>query len=384
MRIAIFTNNYLPNPYGAALSVETFRQSLTEQGHRVFVFAPRWQGYVDRAPDVYRYPSIDVAVKIRFPLPLWYSRAINKVLLREKIDVIHAQHPNLLGFAAKRWARKKNIPLVFTWHALYDHYVHFAPFVPEGIAKKGIMTNAVRYANCADHLIVPTPSVEDIARQWGVTNKHVSAVPTGIVAHDFSQTNGERVRNTLGIPQDAPLLLTTTRLTEEKNVRFLIEALCTVLKNNAQAHYIVVGGGRLLSELQQRTAQENIADRLHFVGVITHDKIADYYAAADLFVFSSESETQGMSVTEALFMGLPTVAVDGPGVRDVVAHNETGLLVEKNKNAFVAAVQRLLDDTNLCTSFSTAAKQRAQQEFTTEESTKKLLRVYNDVLSRKS
>ncbi|EKD67082.1 MAG: glycosyltransferase, partial [uncultured bacterium] len=129
MRIAIFTNNYLPNPYGVAGSVESFRRELERLGHTVYVFAPKAEGFIDENKNVFRYPAIDLKFKnIRFPIPIPYSLRINKILKNLEIDIVHSQHPNLLGWEARRWAKKKKIPLVFTWHTLYDQYAHFAPF----------------------------------------------------------------------------------------------------------------------------------------------------------------------------------------------------------------------------------------------------------------
>jgi 1,2-diacylglycerol 3-alpha-glucosyltransferase len=134
MRIAIFTNNYLPNPYGVAGSVESFRKVFEKLGHDVFIFAPRWKGYQDENPNVFRYPSIETNVKIKFSFAIPFSLKISKVLEKLDLDIIHSQHPNLMGSAAMHWAKKKNIPLVFTWHTLYDQYAHFAPFIPKRIA----------------------------------------------------------------------------------------------------------------------------------------------------------------------------------------------------------------------------------------------------------
>ena len=126
MKIGIFTNNYLPNSFGVANSVETFRTDFEKMGHEVFIFAPKWPGYVDNNPNVFRYPSLDIKIKIRFPLAIPYSFEMSRILKKLDLDVIHSQHPNLLGSAAARWTRKlarrrggKKIPLIFTWLSLF-------------------------------------------------------------------------------------------------------------------------------------------------------------------------------------------------------------------------------------------------------------------------
>src|SRR4030043_309152 len=146
MRIAIFTNNYLPHPYGVSGSVESFRKEFERLGHEVYIFAPRWKGYRDKNRRVFRYPAFETNVKIKFPIAIPYSRKISKILDKLDLDIIHSQHPNLLGSAAARWTRRKSasrrIPLVFTWHTLYDQYAHFAPFVPVKLAAWWAIRNA--------------------------------------------------------------------------------------------------------------------------------------------------------------------------------------------------------------------------------------------------
>ncbi|HLN19044.1 MAG TPA: glycosyltransferase, partial [Patescibacteria group bacterium] len=146
MKIGIFTNNYLPNPYGVSTSIETFRRDFENLGHQVFIFAPRWPGYSDKNPNVFRYPSWDLEIKIRFPLAIPYSRKIDKILENLDLDIIHSQHPNLLGTAAAKWAKKKNIPLVFTWHTLYDQYTDFVPVIPPKFSAWYMTKKAVKFA----------------------------------------------------------------------------------------------------------------------------------------------------------------------------------------------------------------------------------------------
>ena len=134
MKIAIFTNNYLPNPYGVSGSVESFRKVFERLAMR-YIFSRRaGKGIQDKNPKVFRYPAFETNIKIKFPIAVPYSGKISKVLDKLDLDIIHSQHPNLLGSAAMKLARRKNIPLVFTWHTLYDQYTHFVPFVPQKLA----------------------------------------------------------------------------------------------------------------------------------------------------------------------------------------------------------------------------------------------------------
>jgi len=207
MRIAVFTNNYLPNPYGVSGSVESFRTEFESMGHEVFVFAPKWKGYTDENARVFRYPSVDIEVKIKFPLAIPYSRKISEVLEKLDLDIIHSQHPNLLGSAAKHWAKKKNIPLIFTWHTLYDQYAHFVPFIPKRLAAWWTVRNAKNYANRCYAVITPTPSVIEIIRDWGVTNKKIYAVPTGVAEKQFANPDRKSIREKYSLRDDEILVV---------------------------------------------------------------------------------------------------------------------------------------------------------------------------------
>jgi len=392
MKIAIFTNNYLPNPYGVSGSVESFRKEFERRGHKVFIFAPYWKGYLDENPRVFRYPSFDIEIKkIKYPLPVPYSQKISKILDSLDLDVIHAQHPNLLGSAAARWARKKNIPLVFTWHTLYDRYAHFVPLVPQKLAVWWAIRSAKNYANECDALIVPTPSVAEIIRRWGVINKNVSAVPTGVEEDQFASPNREIIRKKYGIKDDEVLLFIMTRLTKEKNIGFLADATLEILsdcarssearKKNHLVKFMICGDGNLKGELLKKVEEAGLQNKVIFVGIVPGDEKKDYYAAGDIFVYSSKSETQGMVLTEAMYSGLPIVAVRATGVKDIVEDGKTGFLVREDREEFGNAVQKLISDENLRKKFGEEAKRVARKKYTSKVCAETLLRVYDKVIA---
>ena len=191
------------------MSIESFRKEFERLGHTVYVFAPEFKGYVDENQNVFRYPAIDFKFKnVHFPLVIPYSYKIGRILEKLEIEVIHSQHPNLLGWVAKRWAKKKKAPLVFTWHTLYDQYVHFVPgFVPKKFAAWWIIKNAVKYANKVDQIITPTPSVAKIIQAWGVENLKLVSIPSGVNEKEFSNVDGYSIRKEIGILEGELLLV---------------------------------------------------------------------------------------------------------------------------------------------------------------------------------
>jgi 1,2-diacylglycerol 3-alpha-glucosyltransferase len=380
MNIAIFTNNYLPNPYGVATSIESFRKQFEKKGHTVFIFAPENDDYEDENPNVFRYPSLDIKYRIKFPIPIPYSSQIDKKIEELNIDIIHSQHPNLLGDAALRWAKKKNIPLVFTWHTLYNKYTHYIPLIPEGISSKLAIKNAVEYANKANKIIIPTASIKKIIEKWGVKNKEIIDIPTGVEMSCFENADGEKIRNKLGVTKDQKLIMSISRFTEEKNVMFLLQAIIKVLKSDLNTVFVFGGEGYLKEEMQEVVEKEKLNNRIIFTGIIKKDDIKNYFQAADIFVYASKSETQGTIITEAMCSALPIVAVDATGVQSLIDNKKTGILIPENEDKFAKAIIGLIGDDKLAETLSKNAKLVANEKYTSEICANEMLKAYKETI----
>lgn len=382
MKIAIFTNNYLPNPYGVSGSIESFRKQFERKGRIVYIFAPRYKNYTDENPRVFRYPSFDIRYKIKFPLVIPYSFKIDKIIKSLDLDIIHSQHPNLLGTAARKWATQKNIPLVFTWHTLYDRYAHFFPLIPSSVVANYIIKKAVNYANRSDFVIMPTDSVKEIIKKWGVTNQNIAAISTGVEEKYYQNPDRNKIREKFNIEENETLLLLVSRLTQEKNIEFLFNSVIKVLKNNGNAKFLAAGDGYFLPKLRKITLENNLESRIIFSGIAEKEELKNYYAAGDIFVYASKSETQGMIITEAMYSGLPIVAVNATGVCDLVRNNQNGFLVPEDETEFTNAVQKLIYNKSLREKFGEESKKIARENFTDSICAEKMLKVYEKLISK--
>lgn len=383
MRIAIFTNNYLPNPYGVTNSIESFRKKLESWNQQIFIFAPTWKNYQDENPQVFRYPSISTNFKFKYPLPIGYSKKIDRILAKLDLDIIHSQHPNLLGGVALKWAKKKRIPLVFTWHTLYDRYTNFTPFLPSSWVARWTINNAVKYANQADLVIAPTKSIIGILRKWGVITP-IEAVASGVEEALFQNAKRESIREKFNIKPDEILLVLVSRLTEEKNVSFVFQALFNLLKKNKQVKFLVVGDGYQLPKLKAMAEKENLKEKIIFGGLVKKEDLKNYLAAGDIYVGASQSETQGMNMSEAMYMGLPIIAVSATGTDSLVRNGENGILVPENAKEFEKAVEKLVADSDLRKKMSLASAKIARENFTDEVCARKMLEIYKKlVISKK-
>lgn len=381
MNIAIFTNNYLPNPYGVSTSVEGFRVALEKMGHTVFIFAPEWGGVcMQDSERIFRYPAIKVPTKVDFSLVIPHSARMDAILRDLNVDVIHAQHPNLLGTVAQKWARRKGVPLIFTWHSLYDRYAHYTPIIPDHVVGKWAMHNAASFAQESDHVIVPTQSIIAVMRDAGVHHDRVSIVPSGVDGDLFADRDGKKIREAYNI-KDAQILFTTvSRMTEEKNVIFLMRNMARVLCDNPQTHFLCCGKGDHIGEMKEICTRFGVENRVIFPGKIDRAEVKNYLDAGDIFVYASTSETQGTIVTENMFCGKPIVAVGKNGVGDLVISGKNGLVTEEDDILFVEGVQKMIDDVQLREQCGINAQRIAHEKYTNTACTQKLLSVYEKVI----
>ena len=338
MNIVMLTNTFTPHVGGVARSVEAFTAEYRRRGHRVLVVAPEFSGMPHDEIDVVRIPAIQNFNGSDFSVVLPVSGLLSEVLDEFAPDIIHAHHPYLLGVTALRVARYRDLPLVFTHHTLYEEYTHYVPGDAPKL-RRFIIEAAIRYANLSDQVFAPSESIMTLLRARGV-EAPITVVPTGVQAECFAQGNGVRFRVAMGIPEDAFVVGHLGRLAPEKNLKFLAEAVAAFLKTTSRAHFLVIGTGPSEKTIRQIFAREGLDARLHIAGILTHEQLADALHAMNLFAFASKSETQGMVLTEAMAAGLPVVALDANGVREVVSDYRNGRLLHgESIKAFVSAMQ---------------------------------------------
>jgi 1,2-diacylglycerol 3-alpha-glucosyltransferase len=338
MNILILTNTFTPHVGGVARSVTAFTEEYRKRGHRVLVVAPEFPDMPQHEVDVVRIPAIQNFNASDFSVVLPIHPSLSDTLDAFRPDIVHSQHPFLLGMTAVRIARHRGLPLVFTHHTLYERYTHYVPGDSPAL-KRFTIELATRYANLADQVFAPSESIRDLLQQRGVVTP-IAVVPTGVRLAHFAQGDGAGFRRQMGIPQDAFVVGHLGRLAPEKNLEFLARAVADFLGNQPNAHFLVIGSGPSEAAMRDVFARAGLEARLHVAGILQQQALADALHAMDLFAFASTSETQGMVLTEAMAAALPVVALDAPGAREVVRDRHNGrLLPEATPAAFSAALQ---------------------------------------------
>lgn len=340
MKILIMTNTYHPFTGGVPRSIDTFVNQYRKKGHTVKIVAPDFEGqeeeeHVLRVPAIQNFNGTDFSV--RLPIPFYLSDFADEFAP----DLIHAQHPFLLGGTALRMAARREIPLVYTFHTFYDRYLHYLPGGSSAAMKRFVNTLVAGYANLCDHVIAPSHSVRNELLHRGVTTP-VDIIPTGIDVSAIAAGDGGRFRERHGIPSDAFVLGFVSRIAEEKNLAFLCDAVKAFLEKTPSAWFVVAGTGPLEDDVREWFAHSRVASRFLLLGNLTGSDLHDLYNAMDVFAFASHSETQGLVVAEAMAAGTPVVALRASGVEDVVEDGRNGRLLEgEDREAFYRALQEM-------------------------------------------
>ena len=341
MKILMMTNTYTPIVGGVARSVTAFTDEFRKSGHHVLVVAPEFDRIPENEEDVIRVPAIrhfngsDFSVKLPVPFVLSEKRE------RFQPDIIHSHHPFLLGDTALVLGAEYEIPVVFTHHTMYEQYTHYVPgdcF----LLKRYVIELATGYANLCDHVIAPSESIRDILVKRKVQTP-ITVIPTGVDMDRFARGDGTEFRKEFGIATDGFVVGHIGRLAPEKNLEFLAMAVCEFIKFHSNAYFVAVGDGPSKSIIESLFRRHRIHERLFLTGSLEGKKLVEAYHAMDVFAFASQTETQGMVLTEAMAAGVPVVAVDAPGVREVVQDVYNGrLLACENVADFVEAIEWIL------------------------------------------
>jgi 1,2-diacylglycerol 3-alpha-glucosyltransferase len=378
MRVAMFSNAYLPTISGVVTSINLFRKGLRQANHEVHVFAPEYEVYEDQEPYIFRFPALDLSEHIDLslvvPIKAWMEPAVRGV----KPTLIHSHHPVWMGDLAHVFADECGVPLVFTFHTQYERYAQlYAPLAPK---LAGRITEEVvnRYLSHCTHIVVPTESIRLLLASGFGIEKGVTVVPTPVDLERFSGGDPDSIRQHYA-PGEEELLLYVGRLSREKGVTLLLRAFARVHSQRAQTKLLLVGRGPYRRELEEETHRLALGSNVIFAGAVPHEQVRDYYAAADLFVFSSTTETQGLVLIESMAAGVPVVAVDAPGPADVLEAGG-GVLTEATEERLAQAILEVLSSEGRRNELGEQAL-KAVKRFGITEATKRLVTAYESALA---
>ncbi len=377
MRIVMFSNNYLPVISGVGTSIALLRRGLLDVGHEVHLVVPEYDDFVDEEPYVFRMPALDLGNQLRVSLAVPFRAPVEVTMQGLKPHIIHSHHPIWLGEVAATFSRDLEVPLVFTFHTRYDEYAQqYVPLMPD-LAHTVMREIVERYLEKCTHVIAPTESIRDFIQAEYDIDVPVSVLPTPVDLTAYQDLTPAPIREEWGL-EKAEVLLYVGRLAGEKNLEFLLWAFARIAEERPGVRLLMVGDGPAKDKLKKLAKQLDVESKVIFTGAVPHAKVPDYAAAADLFVFSSVTETQGLVLTEAMAAGAPVVAVEAPGSVDILTQGG-GILVEPQEQAFSEAVLDLLSDEERLKARGEEALQIAQR-YSVPAITKRLLTVYETAI----
>lgn len=384
MKILMATNTYLNVVGGLEKSVQSFARKFRDLGHEVLIAGPDFVGQElgqdqpKRKKNQSKEDSHPLQ-KAPFSLSLPFRGKLERKIAAFNPDIVHAHHPFLMGEMALRFSAYYGKPVVFTYHILFNEYAHYLPSVSSRFSKVFLVTLAAGFCNLVSRVIAPSESVREVLRGQGVQTQ-LEVVPTGIEYAQFSKGNRDKKRQELGLSDQAVLLGYVGRLAPEKNLNFLMENVLRFMDENKEAHFLVAGKGPSENELKQRLESSGLSDRFHFMGALQGQELIDCYHALDIFVFTSKSETQGLVLCEAMAAGVPVVAIDAPGVREVIQDLKNGRLVaHENHEEFQMALSWCMTQSESQLNQIRHNAQETAKAFSMDLCAAKALEVYREV-----
>ncbi len=373
MKVAIFSEAYLPYVSGVVRSVHLLKTGLEQLGHEVVVFAPSYPGHTDTEKNIVRLPSVASAYpgfRLSFPVP--------GTIAAGEFDIIHSNSPFQLGKYSQVLARKYGVPFVYTFHTLFTEYLHYIP-APQFISKIVVGRMIRKFCNRCDCIITPNKMTSEYIRSFRVRTR-IELVPTGIDPEAASRADGGNVRERLGLNRSSGNLIYVGRLSREKNVDFLIRTFAKALPSVPSAYLLIVGKGPEENSLKALCADMGITNNVIFCGEVPYPQVLDHYKAGDVFVFSSKTETQGLVIAEAKSCGLPVIALDEAGIKESICDGEDGFLVACDDiSGFSGRIVQLLNNRDLLAMMSSNAKRNASRDFSCLNIAKKIESVYTSI-----
>lgn len=383
MRIGIFTDTYPPYINGVSTSIQMLERALRKKGHQVFIVTVNPENMTYKyEKNIIRIPGIPTGIYDYRLTGIYPVRAI-KTIKKWNLDVIHSHTEFGIGTFARIIAKQLNIPLVHTYHTMYEDYVHYITKGYFNDTSKKIVEYLTKFYcdKTAKELIVPTKKAYKLFKEKYKVDKNVHIIPTGIETERFDKENIDpkklqKIKNNLNIKKDDFIILYVGRLAEEKDVEFLIDNQEYFVKKNKNVKLLVVGSGPDYDKYVKRS--EKLKENIIFTGKVPYENIPYYYNIGTIFVTASTTETQGLTLIEAMSTSMPVVCIDDESFKNTVIDGLNGFTF-KNKKEYRKEIDELINNNNLVKKLGTQAK-ISTSEYSSKYYAERVLDVYKKTI----
>jgi glycosyltransferase involved in cell wall biosynthesis len=346
MKILYVSDVYFPRINGVSTSIQTFRHELRGLGHTVHLIAPDYYAPSDDESDILRIPSRYLPMDPEDRM-MRFGDAMRHLpeFRSEMYDIIHVQTPFVAHYLGLKLSRLLRIPCVETYHTFFEEYLyHYIPFMPKSLMKMAARNFSRRQGNSLDGLAIPSGPMLEVLRAYGVTTP-AEIIPTGLEEDSFVPGDGDGFRERYGIAADRPMMLFVGRVAFEKNIGFLLEVLQRVRSEIPEVLFVIAGEGPARAGLEESVEKMGLQGNVKFIGYLDRKtELNNCYRSADVFVFSSRTETQGLVLLEAMAQGVPVVSTAEMGTKDVLKEGQGVWIAKEEAGEFSAKVVALLRD----------------------------------------
>jgi glycosyltransferase involved in cell wall biosynthesis len=386
MNILFISDVFFPRVNGVSTSINTFATELRALGHQVTLIAPSYTDEDKQEEWIVRVPSHKIYFDPEDRLMNFGKLKALLPWIRDKhFDVIHIHTPFTAHYVGIHFGKKLDIPVVETYHTFFEDYLHhYLPFIPQFISRKIARTISRRQCNAVDGIVSPSKPMLDVLKQYGIKTP-AEVVATGLDDSSFASVDGEHFRMSHDIPLTQPMLLFVGRVAHEKNIGFLLEMHEELIKKHPNALLVITGEGPAEESIKHSIDKLGISNKVRMIGYLdrSHELIA-CYKAADIFVFASKSETQGLVLLEAMAQGTAVVAIAELGTKSILIEGEGVLIAKDDINDFADKVSALLSDASKRQMIGEKGRQYAQEKWGAGVLAKKVAKFYKSTINQKS
>ncbi|MEW9899076.1 glycosyltransferase [Chitinivorax sp. PXF-14] len=382
MRVLMVSDVYFPRVNGVSTSIATFRHELAAMGVEVDLIAPAYPNEVEQ-PGVTRiasrYLPFDPEDRMMRRGALM---AQLPALSKRGYALVHIQTPFVAHYSGLALARALGLKAVTTYHTFFEEYLHhYARVVPAGWTRALARRFSRSQCNATQGVIAPSTAMRDTLLAYGV-KAPIEVIPTGIPLTQFQPGDGSGFRATHGIGPERELALFVGRVAHEKNIDLLLQVADRARRQRPNLLLVVAGEGPAEAHLQALAGKLGLAGHVKFIGYLERERaLLDCYSAADVFVFGSTTETQGLVLLEAMAMGVPVLAIPVMGAKDILSPGRGCVPVSTDPDEFAAALVALLADPARRAGIGADARSYAQ-EWSAPATAQRLAAFYQHVLGR--
>lgn len=387
MRIGLFTDTYPPFINGVSTSVLMLKQGLEKLGHEVYVVTVNDESFSYKEEDgILKIPSFPIGLMNFRQTGIYPIKAFN-IIKKWKLDIIHSHTEFSIGTFARLISKQLNIPLVHTYHTMYEEYIYYITKGYFNSASKKLVEYLTLFLcdKTIDELIVPTEKTKELFKDKYKVKRDVYVIPSGIDTTRFYKENIDKneiinLKKDLGLKKTDFIVLYVGRIAKEKSIDFLINNFNSVLKRIPKAKMIIVGDGPDIKDLIDLTRKKGLENKIIFTGKAPWTDVPKYYSLCDLFVTASKTETQGLTVIEAMGASKPVVAIRDDSFELMITDKKDGLFFDDEKS-YVDMIYEVYKNKKLRDEISFNARLTADK-YSPYNYAKNVLKVYDKVISK--